>query len=181
MSNFKTEHQKPNEEDKSQILKRALRELGYAFYATIITLSFGALVYFNLPRIQAIFQSGKTSQKILDRSRAYSYRGNGILIHLSSNSPSPSKNEMARLDMDQNILKRRFERGDFTIASISGLKSTKEYKAISKRYNEYKYQVYPDKIKPNAIVLEITTKSNSPPALIDLQNYIKYIEKNWIL
>ncbi len=159
-------------EEISTTISRALFELRYALIATLLVLSCVFSLYFAIPVLQGYWQT-RGSEIGYEKIYTYSPTGANLEYQVSGN---PSKTFTTRLTMDLEILSRRFQRKNFRIINLAGLKSTIEYQRILRYSSLYGYKV---RKTENGAILTITVRNKNTQAVQALQNYLRYIEKNW--
>ena len=170
------------QKNKAIDLSQELRELRRCIIAAALTLVLGVTVYFYIPVIQAKLQEKESAAY----QRAYSYTDAGVIIAykpLRASEKTAARNNDANsvsaLQMDLAILARRFQRGDFAMISLPGIKNTAAYRNIIRYRNAYQYNLQKQDAATKTATLQI--KASSAAAKQALQNYARYLEKNWRL
>ena len=111
---------------KSQTAARAIYELTHAFVATMITLLLAVVLYIFLPDMQA-FLKDLNPGLLHTRSFATLPGGGNIEYSLGEQdhlSPEELKAVLHSYEEDLKILARRFQRGQFEMASLAGMKNS---------------------------------------------------------
>ena len=161
----------PHRQQYSSAMVWALSELKYASLATAITLLLGFVSYLYIPNLSS-FLLGETSlNQGYKRTYAYHSGGADLTYRIENNKPP---NTSLRLKKDLEILSRRFQRGNFDILSLPGIRRTQVFLKMETYRNLFSYQIIPSDSKA---VLQI--RSTHLNAVSSLHQYLRYLEKNW--
>jgi hypothetical protein len=158
---------------QAPILARVKTEIFYAVLFTIITLVIAAGMLYFLPVFQGYM---KNVNPELIHARTYQLQQDGgAILYAPASGDEPSRDALDRYREDLEILARRFERGNFEMASLSGLRNSEVVQAVLKNRENYSYDV---ETQAEAAVLNI--KSDGKAATEALHAYLRFLEKHWV-
>lgn len=158
---------------QAPILARVKIEIFYAVLFTIITLAIAAGMLYFLPIMQGYM---KNVNPELIHARTYRLQQDGgAILYAPASGQTPSPGALERYQEDLEILSRRFERGNFEMASLSGLRNSEVVQAVLENRERYSYKV---EIESDAAVLSI--ESEGKGATEALHAYLRFLEKHWV-
>lgn len=150
------------------VMKRAYTELMYAMVGTGITLVCAIALYLWVPSLRL---SMKTTDEHTSYQRIITTDGNSGTIQYVIRG----NNETAEsLKQDADILKRRFERGDFYMLTIARATIDNEAQAMKDNQAAFQYKVNKTK---NGASLHI--RSSNARAAKSLVSYLTILKKHW--
>ncbi|MBX7056845.1 MAG: hypothetical protein K1X75_02175 [Leptospirales bacterium] len=160
----------PVEVHADQSRRDNLRELRYAGIATLITLVLGSGLYLATPKVREEMAARDTA---LHHARQFNFaNGSGEIIYSVTAEGGQAQQERYRQDLE--LLQRRFERGQFAMATLPGMENSAEYKAMTLQASALRYSV---ETRPGQVVLAIRAQNGAAQAAV--QAYLKFLETRW--
>lgn len=162
-------------EERNVIRERSVRELMYALVATGITLVLAILFYLYVPILR---EQMRDADENLKHSRVFVPDAEGGVIRYEFTVVEGGEDHDTAVDHyieDLELLGRRFQRGEFAMVLLPGMKDSSEYAAMRQHVNDFQYQVVKDAEGP---ALKIRTAD--PAARQALHDYLKYLEARWV-
>jgi len=156
------------------VVARVKTEIFYAVLFTVITLILAAGMLYMLPRFQAYMRD--VNPELIHKRSFEMYPDGGAIIYAPAADGAVAGPEaLKRYQIDLEILSRRFERGNFEMASLSGLRNSPVLKEVLGHQKDYSFRV---EKSPSMVVLRI--KSDGRKATKALHDYLTFLEKNWV-
>lgn len=162
-------------DERNLVRDRSIRELGYAVIATGITLVLAMLFYWYVPQLR---QQMRDKDEGLKHTRVFvtEPQGGRIRYEFTEIEGGESQTDaMKHYAQDLQLLGRRFERGQFSMVLLSGMKDSPEYAAMVKNAGAFQYSV---EESPTGPELVITTAQ--PAARAALHDYLNYLKTRWV-
>ncbi len=151
---------------------RIKREMFLALVFTVITLLIAGGLLTMMPRFQEYLRD--VDPELLHSRTFEMYPDGGAIVYAPAEGSQATPQTLGRYRLDLEILSRRFQRGEFEMATLSGLRNSGILKAILQHTADYSYTV-----EPRAEMIVLRIKSSSRPGTEALQNYLRFLEKHW--
>lgn len=152
---------------------RVKTEIFYAVLFTGLTLALAAGMLTMLPVFQEYMRD--VNPELIHKRSFEVYPDGGAIVYAPASGNQVSDRAIQSYRDDLEILSRRFERGHFEMATLSGLQNAPVLKEVLNYRDDYSYSV---ESSDNMAVLRI--KSDSRQATEAMQSYLKFLEKNWV-
>ncbi len=149
-----------------------MRELRYAGIATLVTLILGSGLYLAIPQFR---QAMAARDADLQHPRKFTALAVGGEIEYSL-GPADAPDELQAYKQDLELLQRRFQRGQFAMASLPGMEESTEQKAMLRNQAAFQYSI---ESRPQSVALVIRAQNGA--AAEALRNYLKFLESRWSL
>lgn len=162
-------------DDRNIIRDRSLKELSYAVVATGITFVLAVLFYLYVPILR---EQMRDKDESLQHTRIFTAEPAGGTIRYEFTRIEGGEEHDVAVDhyiADLEILSRRFERGEFSMVKLPGMKDSAEYAAMRENMQSYQYQVVKDAEGPSLVI-----RTTNPAARQALHNYLDYLETRWV-
>lgn len=162
-------------DERNLVRDRALRELSYAVIATGITLVLAVLFYYYVPQLR---QQMRDKDEGLKHTRVFlpEAQGGRIRYEFTQTDGGESQDEaLKHYVQDLELLSRRFERGEFSMVLLPGMKDSSEYAAMVRNTAAFQYSVEESAQGP-----ELVITTGQPAARAALHEYLKYLESRWV-
>lgn len=159
--------------DPSTPREKAILELKYAVIATGITLVCAVALYLYVPYLQE--QMRERDEELLhSREFVTQPTGGEIVYALPEDMSDGADATLKNYRQDLEILSRRFQRGDFAMTTLPGMKQSPEYANMVSVGDALQYTVNE---RDRAIVL--TIRANNPRAVQYVHDYLAYLKSRW--
>lgn len=158
-----------SEVEKSSAQKSALRELVTALIATAITLVVAIAIYLWVPNMQLQMRAHAEQPGY---TRNFSMEGNQGRI--AYRVALAERENPAALEQDLQLLKRRFERGQFQLATVSVVSQKKSVEAMQANQDDFNYAL--EKQSDGA---DLIIQARSAGAAHALEVYIGFLRTSW--
>ncbi len=170
-------HSEQQEELYDKLTKKQIRK---TLTAVAICFFVSICIFYSVPTLKKHFiPQGNTNY--IQKSVQITKEGSQILFYKNSfiqsnvevkNSVIKLSDEAVRKNLE--ILKRRWERQEFSLLSLPGLQNTDVYKNILSFKNKYNFMLTEN---DDAFILDVT--STNSRAIQALHTYTLYIQKYW--
>ncbi len=183
---------KKNIEQQKESLTNSIRQLKGTLRASLLTLLLGIALALGIPQIRAYLFPATPTQNIVINFETPNPRQASLLFSYPTDGADPvqlapedieNENQSANgQDLQQRIelLARRFQRGEFSMLSLSRLQDQPFTKILAE--NQEQMLVATDWSAPESIATIILRlqPSASREVRLALQEFVAYLQKNWI-
>ncbi len=162
-------------DDRNIIRERSLKELSYAVIATGITFVLAVLFYLYVPILR---EQMRDQDESLKHTRVFTAQPTGGSIRYEFTKIEGGEEYDVAIDhyiSDLEILGRRFERGEFSMVKLPGMKDSPEYAAMRQNMAAFEYEVVKDTEGPSLVI-----RTTNPAARQALHDYLEYLESRWV-
>lgn len=153
--------------------RKAVRELVIATVATVTTLIAAIGLYLLVPKAQEAFQ---TRDAELRHERLFEPTNTGArIVYRAPAAATDKAQRVQKYKKDLELLSRRFERGQFNITLLPGLKDAPIMAAMERNARAFSYSLSSD---ADSATMEIRAGG---AARETLHTYIKYLSERWVV